>query len=86
MIGYYIMRKRTKSILEELNNMVSEKDRSHIIESRATHIIDSAIHLINEIRIHYDNETASELERRLLNSIRGQDPNKFKRGIRKLSD
>ena len=44
------------------------------------------INLVNIIHEHYDHEIASELERRLLNSIRGQDNKKFIRGIRKAGD
>lgn len=77
------MKKRTRSILDEISNMVPEQDRSSIIESRALHIITSAVNLINMIRETYDPETANELERRLLNSIRGQDTSKFMRGIRR---
>ena len=32
----------------------------------------------------YDAEQAGELERRLLNSIRTQEPEKFKRGVRRM--
>ncbi len=77
------MKRRTRSILDEITNIVPENDRSNIIESRALHIITSAVNLINLIRETYDPETAGELERRLLNSIRGQDSSKFMRGIRR---
>ena len=42
--------------------------------------------LLNYIKENYDEEQAAELERRLLNSIRAQDPSKFTRGIRRLRD
>ena len=77
------MKRRTRSILDEITNSVPEHDRGSIIESRALHIITSAVNLINLIRETYDPETAGELERRLLNSIRGQDSSKFMRGIRR---
>ena len=77
------MKKRTRSILEEISNTVPQHDRESIIESRANHIIGSAINLINLLRETYDPEIASELERRLINSIRAQDCNKFMRGIRR---
>ena len=38
------------------------------------------------IKENYDAEAAAELERRLLNSIRAQDPTKFTRGIRRLKN
>lgn len=77
------MKRKTRSILDEISSIVPEHDRTSVIESRAVHIITSAVNLINLIRESYDPETASELERRLLNSIRGQDSNKFMRGIRR---
>ena len=78
------MQKKTRSILDELDNHFVQKDRENVVESRAVHVIQGAINLLNSIRENYDPETAAELERRLLNSIRGQDSNKFIRGIRRL--
>ena len=80
------MKRNTRSLLEELNDIAVKKDTEAIIESRATHVIDSAINLIQSIKENSDPETAYELERRLLNSIKASDPAKFTRGIRKLRD
>jgi|TARA_Y100000114_G_scaffold156282_1_gene182978 hypothetical protein len=80
------MRKKTRSILHELNSMIIEKDRQHVIESRATNVIESAINLINEFHKHYDEKTAGDLERRLLNSIKHQDNRRFIRGIKKVNE
>lgn len=80
------MQKRTRSLLTELDELLVHKDKEHLLESRAMHVITGAINIINLIRESYDAETAGELERRLLNSIRHQDPSKFTRGIRKVKD
>ena len=80
------MQKKTRSLLEELNEFASKKDQEIILESRAVHIIDSAINLIKHIRETFEPEAAYELERRLLNSIKGADSAKFTRGIRKLRE
>jgi len=77
------MRKRTRSILEELNTL-GRQDNDHLIESSASNIIESAINLIERIHNTYDADLAGELERRLLNSIKSGDPRKFKRGIKKV--
>jgi hypothetical protein len=77
------LHKRTRSILDELANMPTSKDSAMLVESRATHVIQGAINLINYIKEHYDAETSAELERRLLNSIKSQDPQKFIRGVRR---
>ena len=50
------------------------------------HVIDSAINLLRLIKENYNPEDAYELERRLINSIKGEDSQKFVRGIRKLRD
>ena len=78
------MLRKTRSILEELDTLFVEKDKANVLEARADHVIQGAINLINTIRESYDSEMAAELERRLLNSIRAQDPNKFIRGIRRV--
>lgn len=80
------MKRHTRSLLEELNDIAVKKDTEAVIESRAVHVINSAINLLNLIRENFDPELAYELERRLLNSIKGADPAKFTRGIRKLRD
>lgn len=78
------MQKRTRSILDELAQMPVTRDRENLVESRAAHVIQGAINLINYIKENYDAEQSAELERRLLNSIRAQDPAKFARGVRRF--
>lgn len=80
------MRKQTRSILDELSSLTINKNSGFVLESRANHIINSAINLINQIRETYDTPEAEELERRLLNSIRTQEPQKFVRGLRKINE
>jgi hypothetical protein len=78
------LQKRTHSILEELASISPQRDKKSLVESRANNVISSAINLLNYIKENYDADTALELERRLLNSIRSQDPSKFTRGVRRL--
>jgi hypothetical protein len=80
------LKRATRSLLEELNSISVKKDSDAIIESRAAHLIDSAINLLQLIKENYSPEQAYELERRLINSIKGSDPAKFTRSIRKLRD
>lgn len=80
------MKRATRSLLEELNAVASKKHSEAIIETRAAHVIDSAINLLTLIKENYPPEQAYELERRLINSIKGADPSKFTRSIRKLRD
>lgn len=80
------MKRHTRSLLEELNDIATKKDTESVVESRAAHVIDSAINLIGLIKENFEPEEAYELERRLINSIKAADPAKFTRGIRKLRD
>lgn len=80
------MKRTTRSLLEELNSVAEKRNSEAIIESRATHVIDSAINLLKLIRENFNEEQAYELERRLINSIKGEDPAKFVRSIRRLRD
>jgi hypothetical protein len=78
------MKLRTRSILQELNEIAEVRDKDALYESRATNIINSAINLLESIHSHYTPEQADELERRFVNAIRGQDPSKFTRGVRRI--
>jgi hypothetical protein len=80
------VQKRTRSILTELDELLTHKDKDNLLESRANNIINGAINLIRYIRENYDVETATKLENRLINAIKGQDPAKFSRGIRKINN
>ena len=81
-----ILKRATKSLLEELNSISEKKNSEAIIEARATHVIDSAINLLSLIKENFPPDQAYELERRLINSIKGADSSKFVRSIRKLRD
>jgi hypothetical protein len=80
------MRKTTRSILQELSDLGINRDTDLVIESRGSNIIQSAINLLEQIRSNYDLETAAELERRFINSIKTSDSSKFKRGIKRIQE
>jgi hypothetical protein len=78
------MKKRTRSILEELNQVHGQRDNDHFVDNTANNIIESAINLLTRINSLYEAETASELERRFFNSIKTGDPRKFRRSMQKI--
>lgn len=78
------MKLRTRSILQELNELAEVRNKDALFESRATNIINSAINLLESIHKNYTPDQADELERRFINSIKGQDSAKFTRGIRRI--
>lgn len=77
------MQKRTRSLLEELESIGSNRDINHVIESRANNVITSAINLIELMNRHYDKEKAEVLERKLLSSIKSKEPRRFAKSLRK---
>lgn len=78
------MKKRTRGILEELSSFKPRGYSDEFIQTTGNNIIESAINLLSRIHEHYPKETALELERRFLNSIRNGDPKKFKTGVSKI--
>lgn len=80
------MKKRTRSILEELSSLHTSDRGDDFIETAGTNIIESAINLIEKIYKVYDTEQALDLERRLLNSIRAGNSRKFKTGVQKIKE
>jgi hypothetical protein len=80
------MKLQTRSILQELNSIADVRSTDSLIESRAANIINSAINLLENIHKNYDSASADELERRFINAIKGQDPAKFTRGVRRIAE
>ena len=48
------MKKRTRSILEELNSVHGTRDNERLIESTANNIIESSINLLSRIHEQFD--------------------------------
>ena len=81
-----MVKRRTRSILEEIKNIDVIRDKEHFIESKADNIIAGTSNLLDLINETYDQETAHDLTKRLINAIRTQDAKKFQRGIRKVNE
>lgn len=80
------MDRKLSSIVDELSNYVPRRDRDLFIESRAQQVIASATNLIALLEENYDPEMAEELTRRLINSIKSGDEQKFRRKIRQIRE
>lgn len=78
------MRKRTRSILEEINSISPSKDKTGIVESRGSNAIQSLINIMEMIDTNFDADTAADLQKRIMLSIKNRDPERFNRGIKKL--
>lgn len=85
------MKKKTRSILEELDSLYNERyevqnERRYVVESRANNIISSAARLMEQIEELYSKEEAEILNRKLINAIRLKDPMKFARSVKKADE
>lgn len=74
--------RRPKSIIEELDRFVPQRDKHQIIEARASNVIASAVNLLALISESFSVEEAEELSKRLVGAIKNKDPDKFNRKIR----
>lgn len=82
----FIVKKRTKSLLEEINSIAPKTDKSQLLESRGNNAINAVINLIEMIETSYDDETANDLIKRVMLSVKNRDTDRFNRGIRKIRD
>jgi hypothetical protein len=80
---YNIMKRQTRSLLEELEEISRTRDTKHIIENRANNVISSAIHLMEVIERNFTPEQAAILEKKLLVAIKNRDQNKFVNSLKR---
>lgn len=80
------MKKRTRSLLEEINNIAPARDNAELIETRGMNVLSSMINLLEMIEHTYDAEIAQDLQKRLILDLKNREPNRFVRGVKKLRD
>lgn len=78
------MKKRTRSLLEEINDLSPRKDKVNILESRGTNAISAIINILEMVDANYDEEIAQDIQKRIFLSIKNRDPERFNRGIKLL--
>lgn len=80
------MKKRTRSLLEEINSIAPVKDKSQLLESRGLNALSGIINLLEMIDTNFDADTAADLNKRIMLSIKNRDNDRFVRGIKKLRE
>ena len=78
------MKKRTRSLLEEINSLAPRKDKTAILESKGNNAISSIINILEMIDANYDVDTAADLQKRIMLSIKNSDPERFNRAVKKI--
>lgn len=81
-----ILDKKLSGILDEISNYVPNQTKDLMVENRARQVIASAKHLVELIETLYDEPVASDLKRRLFNSIKSGDEKKFCRKTKALRE
>jgi predicted secreted Zn-dependent protease len=78
------MKKRTRSLLEEINSLAPRKDKTAILESKGNNAISSIINILEMIDANYDVDTAADLQKRIMLSIKNRDPERFNRAVKRI--
>ena len=76
------MRKKTRSILEELQSYRSQ-DPDSMIEASAANILESVINLMSRIDNQYGTEVGVKLEKKFINALKTGDIEKFNRSLKR---
>jgi hypothetical protein len=76
------MNKKTKNMLEAIDQLMPHRDKHTLVEQRADNIINGVINLLHLIRENYDREQSLELTRRLVLAIKNEDSDKFMRKLK----
>ena len=78
------MKKRTRSLLEEINDLAPKRDKVNILESRGTNAISAIMNVLEMVDANYSEEDAQDIQKRIMLSIKNRDPERFNRGIKNL--
>jgi hypothetical protein len=80
------LRKQTRSILEEITNIVPQRDKESFVENKAVNVIASTKYLVEYIQENFTKDQSDDLLKRLFNSLKTGDEMKFRRGIKQIKE
>jgi len=80
------VRKQTRSLLEEITNIVPQRDKESFVENKAVNVIASTRYLVEYIQENFTKEQSDDLLKRLFNSLKTGDEMKFRRGIKQIKE
>lgn len=80
------MRKQTRSLLEEITNIVPQRDRESFVENKAINVIAGTKYLVEYIQENFTQDESDDLIKRLFNSLKTGDDSKFRRGIKQIKE
>ena len=78
------MKKKTRSILEEINSIAPKSSKEQILSYRSENVLGSAIQLLEYIETNFEETTQADLRKRFMLSLKNKDMGIFERGVMKL--
>jgi hypothetical protein len=72
--------------LEEITNIVPDRDKESFVENKAINVIAGTKYLVEYIRDNFPAEQSDDLLKRLFNSLKTGDDAKFRRGIKAIKE
>ena len=76
----------TKTLLEELDTLVPNRDKFLVIESRSKSLIENFTNIMNLIKENFSDDEVEELTKKLLGSCKAGDSLKFVKKIREYKE
>lgn len=73
-------------LLREMDTLSPQKDDTSFLEERAKRAFDTAVKLMEIIESKYDADTAEELKKRFLSSVKRKSLRKFEIGVKSLKE
>lgn len=78
------MKKRTRSLLEEINSISPTRDKTQVLEGRGTNAINAIINMLEAVEKDFGSEVAADINKRVILSIKNRDDSRFVRGLKNL--
>ena len=78
------MKRKNRSILRELDQVLTGQNERKNIEARASHVISSAFNLLESLEEEYSEEEIKELQSKMFSAIRNKDTRRFNNALNKI--
>lgn len=76
----------SKSLVDEIDSFIPDKDRSKIIEVRANNVIGAAINILKLMEESFTEEEVEDLTKKFLLAIKAKESKKFTNKLRMLTE
>lgn len=78
--------KSPRSLVDEIDSFIPDKDRSKIIEVRASNVIGAAINVLKLMEESFSEDEVEDLTKKFLLAIKTKESKKFTNKLRMLTE